>query len=183
MSTRPRPLAPLAALLLLLGGCVNANDIANRVGRPPENAAQLREAETRRFETDEATLLSEATQVLQDLGFNINESTSAAGVLVATKSRDAHEAGQIAAQIALTVVAAAFLVAYVPNWDTAQTIQVTVVTNPDAQTRQTAMRASFERIVLMSQGGRRHERLTDPKMYEEFFNGMGRGIALGASRT
>ena len=183
MPTRPRSLAPTIALLFLLGGCVNANDIANRIGKPPENAAQLREAETRRFETDEATLLSEATQVLQDLGFTINESASGAGVLVATKRRDAREAGQVAAQIALTVVAAAFLVAYVPNWDTEQTIQVTVVTNPDAQTRQTAMRASFERIVVMSQGGRRYERLTDPNMYQEFFNGMGKGFALGASRT
>ena len=30
------------------------------------------------------------------------------------------------------------------------------------------MRASFERIVVKSQGDRRYERLIDPKMHQEF---------------
>ena len=168
---------------LVLVGCVSANDIANKVGKPPSNAAQMREAETRSFDADEATLLAEATQVLPDLGFNVSESSAPVGVLVANKSRDATEAGQVAAQIALTVVAAAFLVAHVPNWDTSQTIQVTVLTAPDPSSRRTALRASFERIVRMKQGNQRYERLDDPVMHREFFDKVRQGLTIGAQRT
>ncbi|MFC7609465.1 hypothetical protein [Teichococcus aestuarii] len=55
-----------------------ANKAALQAGAPLENAAALREAQTARFpETSEQRLLVEATQVLQDLGFTIEESAPA----------------------------------------------------------------------------------------------------------
>jgi hypothetical protein len=183
MGTRLQRGIAAVALAGLLAACTTPNEIANRIGQAPENAAQLRETETRRYEIMEPELLAEATSVLQDLGFHLAESAPGGGVLVASKSRDAHEAAQVAGQVALALVAAAFLVVYIPNWDQAQSIQVTVVTSPEPASRQTALRISFERVVFMSQGGRRYERLDDPKLYEEFFGKLSTGIAIGARRT
>ncbi len=164
--------------MLMLGGCVSANDIAMRVGAPPQNAPEIRELQSARFDTiDERQLLADATQVLQDLGFSVDESAPQMGVLAGSKNRDATEAGQVAAQIALTVVAAAFLVAYVPTWDTDQTIRATLTTRPLPGSRQILLRAWFERIVRNNQGHARVEPLLMPDMHREFFQALRNGIA------
>ena len=168
----------------LVAGCVNHNEIAMQVGAPPAEAAQLREIQTARFDTpDEMLLLTEATQVLQDLGFGVAESAPQMGVLTGSKSRDAVEAGQIAAQIALTVVAAAFLVAYVPTWDQNQVIRVTLTSQPVPQSRQTQLRASFERVVTSNRGEVRAEPLPQPEMHQEFFTMLRNGMAMRGGRT
>ncbi|MCR0982253.1 hypothetical protein [Roseomonas populi] len=168
----------------LLAGCVNHNQIAMEVGAPPKDAAQLREMQTARFDAaDEVVLLTEATQVLQDLGFGVAESAPQVGVLTGSKSRDATEAGEVAAQIALTVVAAAFLVAYVPTWDTNQVIRVTLVSQPVPQSRQTQLRASFERLVANNKGQIRVEPLQQPEMHQEFFKMLRNGMAMRENRT
>ncbi|WP_198378008.1 hypothetical protein [Neoroseomonas rubea] len=168
----------------LLNACVNANEIALRVGAPPENAAQIRLLQTTRFPaTDEYQLLAEATQVLQDLGFAVDESAPQVGVIAGSKSRDATEAGQVAAQIAVTIIAAAFLVAYVPVWDTNQVIRVTLTTRTLPSTRETELRASFERVVYNSQGAARTEQLLQPEMHREFFDMLRAGMTARGART
>ena len=63
-------------IAISLTGCVSANDIANRLGQPPEQSTKLRALETRRFDTrDDVRLISTATQTMQDLGFIISESS------------------------------------------------------------------------------------------------------------
>lgn len=174
----PRRAAAALMAVSLLAGCVNANEIALRVGAPPENAAQLRQLQIERFDTaNEQQLLADATQVLQDLGFAVDESAPQVGVLAGSKSRDATEAGQVAAQIALTIVAAAFLVAYAPTWDTNQVIRVTLTSRPIAMARQTELRASFERVVYNNQGHARVEQLHEPELHREFFQMLRRGMA------
>ncbi|WP_052402000.1 hypothetical protein [Muricoccus aerilatus] len=178
-----RIIAPVVAAALL-AGCVNHNEIAMRVGAPPAEAVQLREVQTARFETpDEMLLLTEATQVLQDLGFGVAESAPQMGVLTGYKTRDAVEAGQVAAQIALTVVAAAFLVAYAPTWDQNQVIRVTLTSQPVPQNRQTVLRASFERLVANNRGEVRVEPLLQPEMHQEFFTMLRNGMAIRGGRT
>ena len=178
------PALRVAVVASLLSACVNANEVALRVGAPPVNAPELRTMQISRFETvDESLLMSEATQVLQDLGFAISESAPQMGVLAGFKARDATEAGQIAAQVALTIVAAAFLVAYVPTWDTEQVIRVTLTSQPLNDVRQTQLRASFERIVTTNQGQIRVEPLLEPEMHSEFFKLLGAGMMTRAGRT
>lgn len=122
-----------AGLVLLTGlsGCETANDMAMKVGKPPEGAVKLRALETRRFDTtDEKAMLTAASQTLQDLGFTLTESAVDLGVLVASKQRDAEETGEVAGQVALSL-ALALLGTYHPaDWDKDQTIVVMVVTNP-----------------------------------------------------
>lgn len=70
----------------------------------PENLQQ-RQVLTRRFETmNEAELLSASAAVLQDLGFTIDESETSVGLIVASKDRDATDAGQVAASIVMAVL-------------------------------------------------------------------------------
>lgn len=169
---------------LFLNACVNANEIALRVGAPLENAAQIRQLQTARFQTaDEHRLLVEATQVLQDLGFAVDESAPQVGVIAGSKSRDATEAGQVAAQIVVTIIAAAFLVAYMPVWDTDQVIRVNLTTRPLPGTRETELRASFERVVYNNHGTARAELLDQPEMYREFFDLLRAGMTSRGGRS
>ena len=92
--------APIGLCLLLIAGCAD---------RIPKEALQLspdsltrRQTQTRIFETpNEAELLSASAALLQDLGFNLDESETELGVIVGSKERDATEAGQVAASIAV----------------------------------------------------------------------------------
>ena len=126
----------------------------------------------------EKAVLLEATQVLQDLGFNVEESAPAYGVLAGSKERDATETGQVAGQVALTVGLALLGVRYNPVWDTDQVVRVTLTTRP-VQKRDTDLRVSFERIVTDTQRVSRVELLTDAELSKGFFekirNGLGRG--------
>ena len=78
----------------------------------PKEALQLtseslaeRQAQTRRFETgEEAKLLTASAAVIQDLGFTIDESETKLGLIVASKDRDAVEAGQVAGAIFMAVL-------------------------------------------------------------------------------
>lgn len=85
-----------------------------------------RERQTRYFETgDEQTLLISGAQVLQDIGFNLEESETELGLITGQKHRDATDGGQIVASIllaALTGVAAPI--------DQDQIIRVSLVTRP-----------------------------------------------------
>ena len=58
-----------------------------------------RQLETRRYDTnDEEALLVASAQVLQDLGFTLDESETKLGLLTASKDREAGSAGEAAAQ-------------------------------------------------------------------------------------
>lgn len=177
-----RPLGALFAAALTLGvaGCQDHNQQALQLGALPPAAAQLRELQTLVVPVaDEGRVLRDATQVLLDLGFAIDESSAPYGVVVGSKQRDAREAGQVAAAIAVTVVTALFLVPVIPTWDQDQTIRATVTTRPAAGQEATLLRVSFERRVRNNQGGSRFEPLQTPAMYQEFFGLVRQGMSLG----
>ncbi|RVT99572.1 hypothetical protein EOD42_05690 [Rhodovarius crocodyli] len=168
------------AIAVSLAGCQNYNQAALLLGEPRSDAAVLRQAQTMPIDRiSDEVLLREATQVLLDLGFALDESSVPLGVLAGSKSRDAREAGQVAAAVAVTIVAAMFLVAVVPTWDERQTIYVTLTTQPIPGSNQMNLRVSFERRVETNQGGSRYEQLNDPQLYQEFFNQLRQGLARG----
>lgn len=155
-----------------------ANRAALQLGAPSPNAGELRERQTARFDNvAEIRLLIEATQVLQDLGFTIEESAPRFGVLAGSKDRDAVEVPQVVGQVALTVGLAILGVRYNPVWDTDQIIRTTLSTRP-LGLNATLLRVSFERIVTNNQGVSRVEVLTSPEFSSEFFqkvrDGLGR---------
>jgi hypothetical protein len=167
--------------LLALTACQTdpewANKEALKIGAPLTDAAKIRERQTQSFSVaSEAQLLSETTQVLQDLGFTIEESSAHYGVLEGSKNRDATEAGEVAGQVALAVGLALMGVHYTPSWDKDQVIRATVTTNPIGQ-HEVRLRVSFERIVTNTQHLSRVEELTAPEFSQGFFDKVRSGLA------
>jgi hypothetical protein len=168
-------------LAVTLSACAQDPDAANRaaleIGAPRADAAAIRTRQTAVFEgVTEERLLTEATQILQDLGFTIEESAPRYGVLAGSKDRDAIEAGQIVAQVALTVALALLGSAHNAVYDTDQVIRATLTTQPvGADAAQ--LRVSFERIVTNNHGVSRAEELTEPEFSTGFFAQVREGLA------
>ncbi|WP_051212258.1 hypothetical protein [Rubritepida flocculans] len=173
-------MALLAFLALPITGCQDpewANRAALQIGAPRANAADIRARQSTRIEdASEQRVLAEVTQVLQDLGFTIEESAPRYGVLAGSKDRDATEAGQVVAQVALTIGLALLGVHYNPVWDTDQVIRATITTRP-AGPRATDIRVSFERVITTNQGTSRVEVLTSPEFSQGFFEAVRAGLA------
>lgn len=137
---------------------------------------QLRKLQTRSFDTeDEKKLLKTSTSVLQDLGFNLDESQIQLGLLVASKDRDAMETGQVAGAVVFAV-----LTGKVIAIDNNQKIRVSVVTAPNGKNK-TNLRVTFQRIVWNTQGQvSKIESVEDEKIYQDFFSKLSKGVFLTA---
>ena len=141
-----------------------------------------RQLQTRRFDTDEKTLLSASAAVLQDLGFNINESETDLGLIACSKQREAISAGQVAGAIFLAILTGA-----VTPIDKEQLIRASLITRPihidetDKSKCQTAVRITFQRIVTNTQGQiTRREGINEAEIYQEFFDKLSQSLFLEA---
>ena len=140
--------------------------------RLSKESLKNRQLQTRRFDTDEKTLLSASAAVLQDLGFIINESETDLGLISCSKQRDATNAGQVAGAVIV-----ALLTGTVTPVDKEQLIRASLVTRPihidktDKSKCQTAVRVTFQRIVIDTQGQiTRREGINEAEIYQEFFD-------------
>jgi hypothetical protein len=168
--------AILAVGIVLVAGCEQTIP-KDALQLSPENLAQ-RQAQTRRFDTtDEALLLSASAAVLQDLGFNLDESETELGLIVASKDRDATEAGQIIGAVLIAVLTGVS----VPV-DQRQKIRASLVTRPFGESGdKTAVRVTFQRVVWNTSGNvSKSEAMTDPEIYQEFFSKLSKSVFLEA---
>ena len=112
--------------------------VACQTSIPPEaldlspETLQMRQIQTRYFDTkDEAAVTScVCCALLQDMGFNIDESETKLGYMLGTKDRDATNAGQI-----VTAVLLAALTGAVMPVDKAQKMRACIVTHPYGETK------------------------------------------------
>jgi hypothetical protein len=166
----------LLALILLTAGCQTT---------PPERALQLpaasldiRQMQTRRFaEISEAQLLAASAGVLQDLGFNLDESEVELGLIVASKRQSASDPGvsqvmkllEIFADIEITV-------------DRDQRIRVSLVSWPvPGADEEHFVRVTFQRVVWNTENDiSKRETLDDPILYREFFERLSKSVFLEA---
>lgn len=171
-----RSLALLLCMVLGIAGCQH-NVIPEGALALSQVSLEQRQRQTRYFDSlDETRLLSASAAVLQDLGFSLDESETALGVLVGSKNRDATEAGQVAGAI---VVALLFGVA--TPVDKEQKIRVSLVSKPTAEEGRTAVRVTFQRIVWNTQGQvSRSEPLDEPGLYQQFFDRLSQSVFLEA---
>lgn len=171
----------LSAVLVVAACQQTPNERAMRLGMPSESAVSLRTLETRRFDTvDETRMLSAAAQTLQDLGFTLTETSNEVGLLVGNKQRDAQEAGEVASQVALTLIGAFFGVRHNPNWDKEQSISATLTVSPVIRSKQVDVRVSFDRLVVRTNGVKRAELIEDPEVYQAFFEKLSAAVFLEA---
>lgn len=169
------PYLLLAVAAFLLAACETG--IPKEALQITEQTLEERQMQTRRFETsDERMMLSAAAGLLQDLGFNLDESETRLGVVVGSKVRDATEAGQVA----LAIFAAAFG-AYTPI-DRTQKLRASVITRPVGDNGEhIAVRVTFQRIVWNTDNRvSKAEALKDPAQYQEFFAKLSKAVFLEA---
>lgn len=151
----------------------------------PRNKAM----ETRFFETkDELELLSASAAVLQDLGFQVEESVQDVGFLRATKERSAREYGQDIGRFFAFILSFGHVMMPV---DLHQKIAATLIARPinPEGTRQ-EVRIIFYRVVwkgdgqadrqYIPPGQQMMEMLRDPVMYQQFFAKLSKAVFLEA---
>jgi hypothetical protein len=170
-----RNCAVLLSGLLLLAGCATVTPEVD-LTLTPEMLAQ-RQLQTRRFETaDEQKILKTCAALLQDTGFNIDESETKLGILTASKERDATDAAQWA-----VFIVGAFLGVTIPP-DKDQIMKAFVTTRHVGESgRQVAVRVVFERVVFdTEQRLKKMEALNDPQIYQSFFEKLSKALFLEA---
>ncbi len=172
--------------LALLSGCMAHSEPAELFQLTSESAIN-RAMQTRMYETaDVRELLSASAAVLQDLGFQVEESQKEVGFLRAAKERSAREYGQYIGRFFAFVLS---LGKYLMPVDLHQKISATLVArpiNPDA-TRQ-EVRIIFYRVVwkgdgqadrqYIPPGEQKMEMLRDPILYQQFFAKLSKAVFL-----
>jgi hypothetical protein len=177
-----------AAACLLLGGCTTSRPTSEFFELSPETPAH-RAAETRYFETENATeLLSASAAVLQDLGFHIEESARDVGLLRAAKERSAREYGQEIERFFVLLLSFGKMLMPI---DLHQQIAATVVLRPVDETgRRQEVRIMFYRVVwqgdgqsdktYLPPGGQSMQMVRDPAIYQQFFAKLSKAVFLEA---
>ena len=142
-----------------------------------EPTMEIRLRQSRRYDTiDEKAVLIASNQLLQDLGYNLEDSNRDVGLLVAAKDRSAVDGGQVAGQI----LAAVLLGVQIPI-DKEQRIRVSVVTFPSSDGKAIDVRVTFQRLVWNDLGALyKLERLDSPELYTEFYDKLSKSLFLEA---
>lgn len=167
-------LALLCVLAVPSQGCVPTVP-PDALALQPE-ALSLRRLQTRRFDTgDEKEILRASLGVLQDLGFEVDESEARLGVLVASKDRDATDPLQITGRIVVGILGGEDM-----PIDRNQKIRASLVTRV-VSSREATVRVTFQRTVWNDRGDiSRAESLTEPQLYQEFFSKLSKSLFLEA---
>lgn len=144
-----------------------------------------RQIETRKYEgIKEENLLVASSNVLQDLGYTLENSESKLGVLTASKQRDATHGGEVAAAVLLALLGGG---ATPISKD--QTIRVALVVRPvqattdNNPTNSHFVRITFQRVVTRTDNSKFAETLTDKTLYEGFFEKLSKSIFLEAQKV
>lgn len=159
-------------LMFTLAGCA-ANH--KNLYIQEKNYLERRNIETRLFDTaDEKGILEASAQVLQDTGFTIKESETSLGILTAQKNR---EVGSAAGKTALVFLAA--LGGKQAQYEDKQLIYVNIITTKMGNSIKA--RVLFARKTWDNYGNIvKIERITDTKIYQEFFDKLSQSIFLTA---
>lgn len=171
-------IASAVSTALVLSGC-NATIPKDALKLTPDTL-ENRSLQTRKYEgISEEEILAASAGVIQDLGFTIEESETKLGVIVGTKDRDATEAGQVVAAVALAVLFGASVAV-----DKNQKMRVSLVVKPiEGKEKDHFVRATFQRIVWNTNNQiTRAEQISTPEAYTEFFDRLSKAIFLEGHR-
>ena len=157
----------------------------------PETARH-RAMQTRTFETsDETELLSAAAAALQDLGFQLEDSSAELGLLRAAKERGAREYGQEIRRIVIFILSAMGRQAVMLPVDMHQQINATLVTRRSvSDASRFAVRVLFHRSIWKGSGSSGNtsippgqlslEMVVDATIYQRFFAKLSKSVFLEA---
>ena len=176
----------IAAFLSLTIAIVGCASIPKDFLKLSPNSLEKRQLQTRQYDTiDEELIISSCAGVLQDLGFMLEESETKLGLIVASKDRDATNAGQVALatlSVILSALGGSSSNAY-ETIDDVQKIRASVVTKPSLDGSKMVVRVTFQRIVWNKRGDiSRMETIDDSKLYQGFFERLSKSIFLEAQK-
>jgi len=169
----------LASILLI--GC-GANQHSADVFNKTENISEKRNMQMRAYMTNnKPEILASCISVLQDMGYNIDETNSKLGLVSGSKLRDTDNKGEKAALVALSLLAGRSHSEYLQNADDKQNIRVSlVVTKPEP--KKVVVRATFQRVVWNVAGNvKRLETINDQTLYQGFFAKLSKAAFLEAN--
>ncbi len=178
----------------LLSGCVQPMPKVESFFALTPESAKHRALQTRTFETsDEKELLSASAAVLQDLGFQIEESAKKVGMLRAAKERGAREYGQEIMQSFIFILSILGQNPVIIPVDVHQQISATLVTRrSETDASRFSVRILFHRSVWKGDGntGDQHippglqslEMIYDGKIYQQFFSKLSKSVFLEAHK-
>jgi len=171
-----------------LAACVALLAATGCVTLPPDTFVltpellKQRQIETRRYSgIEEKDLLVACSNVLQDLGFNLENSEVRLGVLTASKQRDALQAGEVALAIAIALLGGGAM-----PISKDQTIRVSLVVRPvrlsDAtpSQREHFVRITVQRIVRRTDNSTISQGLNDPGLFRQFFERVSKSVFIEA---
>jgi len=167
----------LLVTILMLAACQTAPP--QDAFRLPAASLEIRQLQTRRFEDiDEVQLLAASAGVLQDLGFNLDESEVELGLIVASKRAPANDPGIGQAMKLLELFAGVEIAV-----DRDQRIRVSLVSWPVPDTdTQYFVRVTFQRVVWNTENDiSKQQTLDDPALYREFFDRLSKSVFLEAN--
>lgn len=135
-----------------------------------------RQLESRVYETtDEKKLLSASAALLQDLGFQLDESEVPLGVIIASRDRDVTDAGQVAGAVAMAI-----LFGVATPVDKNQKVIASLTTKP-IDSKRTAIRIVFQHMVWNTQNQLvKNECIKDAQIYQDFFSKLSKSVFLEA---
>ncbi len=169
-------LSCLPFVLAVLGGC--QTPMPEQALALPPQSLQDRRLQTRRFDgIAEADLLAACAGVLQDLGFNLDDSDADLGLLVASKERDARNVGQTGLATLLD-----FFFDVEIDVDKEQRIRASLTTAPvTGSPGSYRVRVTFQRTVWNTGNEiSKREALNEPQLYQQFFERLSKSVFLEA---
>jgi len=179
----------------ILPGCAPKKQA--KLEEPVVDTVAKRQMQSRVFDTsEEKTVLSASAAVLQDLGFNLDESCPQLGLITSSKNRTAENSEQVANHVGkMLLFAAASLVltqghgvvlttnppGSVP-FDKEQKIRASLVSTPVGDKEEHIMvRLTMQRVVWNENNQiSLAEVITDPQIYQQFFDKLAQSIFLEA---
>lgn len=171
----------ILVVTILVVGCVSPPPHVFLI--TPEMLAH-RQIETRRYDgIKEADLLSACANVLQDLGFQLENSESRLGVLTVIKQRDAKNAGEIIVSVLVTILSGK----PVP-YSKDQSIRASLVVRPVNDSNGNALpdshyvRITIQRLVRRTDNSIFVQTLRDPNLYERFYDKLSKSVFIEAQK-
>jgi len=170
--------SPIILLIALASNVACQSSPPQKSFQLSESALQERQLQTRRFDdAEEGTLLAACAGVLQDLGFNLDESEAELGLVVASKRRDVYNraVGTITNLLDIFVDIEIAI-------DKEQRIRASLVTWPDQDNERVSfVRVTFQRVAWNTENEvSRREALNDPELYQRFFDRLSKSVFLEA---
>ena len=154
--------------------------------KPSEGYLEKRQLQMRQYDTtNEEQIITAVAGVLQDLGFILSESETGVGLVSASKNADAKNAAQITGAVMLDILSA--MTGASPgvtgSCDKSQQVKASVVVKPSADSSKIVVRVTFQRIVWnMNNQINRVETISQPEIYQKFYDSLSKAIFLEAQK-